>query len=385
MPTRVLRETPTTAKQTTIKGPHYEESVKSVSTVATADLSYAPEIILNGSSNEAVKGERAVMDATDEETFTLDSFDRIIQRAYAQGKAFILARVTTADPHDPQHLYHSYYSGHQINKVLFRTQPELSLLHRMKSNNPLNNMPIIGDVDYYLIDPKSVEKAMKQLHIETKKDDFAKRERSQRAKGHKRTLSDSGYSINAKTAPEMKDEEAHEANSYQSTIHELPSLQESTTSLEKQTASPIKKRIQYEANFFATDDDFLMKNEVRDVFKRNSVNPDDYMLFTLHSNNQMGPNGEIIILEQTPHRPRPRPTWSNLFGCINTRPTPALTNRYTGFLTNRGLMVFFVAFIAAAIVTLKFLIPIEYVYLVGFLFAFVFVLVLVLFVEAGPR
>lgn len=383
MPTRVERETP--IKQPTIKGPHYEESMKSVSTVATEDLSYAPEIILNGSSNEAVKGERAVMDATDEETFTLDSFDRVIQRAYAQGKAFILARVTTADPHDPQHLYHSYYSAHQINKVLFRTQPELSLLHRMKSNNPLNNMPIIGDVDYYMIDPKSVEKAMKQLHIETKKDDFAKRERSHRAKGHSRTLSDSGYSVKAKQLGNLGEEDQHEANSYQSTIHEIPILEDSTTSFEKPAASTTKKRIQYEANFFATDDDFLMKNEVREIFKRNSINPDDYMLFTLHSNNQMGPNGEIIILQQTPQRPRPRATFSNLFGCINTRPTPALTNRYTGFLTNRGLSVFFLGFIVAAIVTLKFLIPIAYVYLVGFLYAFVFVLVLVLFVEAGPR
>lgn len=358
----------------------YEGSIKSNSTVESEVLTYIPEIILNGSSNEAIKGERAVMDATDEESFTLDTFDRLIRKAYGQGKSFLLARVTTEDPHDPDRLYHSYYSAHHINKVLFRTQPELSLLHRMKSQNPLNNMPIVGDVDFYIIDPKSVEKAIKQLHIETKKDEFSKPELSKVGKKHRRTMSDTNYRQHLAEESRLT---LAPIVSYQSSIHEMT---ESTSALIlKPSTEGERKRIQYEATFFATDDDFLMKNEVREVFKKHSLNPDDYMLFTLHANSQIGPNGEIFIHEGHGRPARPPGTFRNLWGCINTEITPSLTNRFTGFITNRGLAVFFALYLIGAIVALKLLIPPEYIYLCGFLFAFVFVLVLVLFVEAGPR
>lgn len=362
------------------KAPPYEGSIKSNSTVDSEVLTYIPEIILNGSSNEAIKGERAVMDATDEESFTLDSFDRLIRKAYGQGKSFLLARVTTEDPHDPERLYHSYYSAHHINKVLFRTQPELSLLHRMKSQNPLNNMPIVGDVDYYIIDPKSVEKAIKQLHIETKKDEFAKPELSKVGKKHRRTMSDTDYKQHL--ANENKPSLAPIA-SYQSSIHEMNDS--SSALLLKPAVDGERKRIQYEATFFATDDDFLMKNEVREIFKKHSLNADDYMLFTLHANSQMGPNGEIFIHEGQGRAVRPPSTYRNLWGCINTEMTPSLTNRFTGFITNRGLAVFFFVYLIGTIVALKLLILPEYIYLCGFLFAFIFVLVLVLFVEAGPH
>jgi len=323
------------------------------------------------------------MDATDEETFSLDTFDRLIQRSHARGKSFLIARVSTADPHDPNRLYHSHYSAHQINKVLFRTQPELSLLHRMKSHNPLNNMPIVGDVDYYMIDKGSVEQAMKQLHMETTKEELNRPGMSNAARKHKRTLSDSGYTEDAKNPSGLH---SPQINSYQSSIHDVVSTDTSTTNLLKMPVALEKKRIQYVANFFATDDDFLMKNETREIFKNQAVNADDYMLFTLHSNNQMGANGDIIVLEQqAPRVPRIPSSWKNLWGSINTTPTASLTNKYTGFLTNRGLGIFFAFYLVAAIGTLKYCIPIEYIYLVGFLFAFVFVLILVLFVEAGIR
>lgn len=365
-----------------IKALPYEGSIKSNSTVEAEVLTYIPEIILNGSSNEAIKGERAVMDATDEESFTLDTFDRLIRKAYGQGKSFLLARVTTEDPHDPGRLYHSYYSAHHINKVLFRTQPELSLLHRMKSQNPLNNMPIVGDVDYYIIDPKSVEKAIKQLHIDTKKDEFAKPELSKVGKKHRRTMSETNYKDHL--ADENKPVQPPIA-SYQSSIHEMNNSSSALLLNTTPAVDGVRKRIQYEATFFATDDDFLMKNEVREIFKKHSLNADDYMLFTLHATSQMGPNGEIFMHEGHVRPVRPAATYRNLWGCINTEITPSLTNRFTGFITNRGLAVFFVGYLIGAIVALKVFIPPEYIYLCSFLFAFVFVLVMVLFVEAGPR
>lgn len=101
-------------------------------------------------------------DAANEESFTLESFANLIANAHVASKSFILARVTTADPQDTQKLYYSYYDAQHINKVLFRTQPEASLLHRMRARNPLNNMPVLGDVEYYIISPESVRDAHRQ-------------------------------------------------------------------------------------------------------------------------------------------------------------------------------------------------------------------------------
>ncbi|KAG0225925.1 hypothetical protein BGW41_004458 [Actinomortierella wolfii] len=98
------------------------------------------------------------LDAMDEDPFTLESFESLMRTHASRGKDFILARVTTQDPVDAEKRYHSYYGAHQINKVLFRTQPEEGLLHRMKARNPLNNMLIVGDVHYYSISAEQVNK-----------------------------------------------------------------------------------------------------------------------------------------------------------------------------------------------------------------------------------
>ncbi|KAI9346624.1 hypothetical protein BDR26DRAFT_800031 [Obelidium mucronatum] len=101
-----------------------------------------------------------VIDSMDEDPFTLDSFERMIRAHALKGKDFLIARVATVDPQDETRFYYSYYSAHHINKVLFRTQPEEGLLHRMKAKNPLNNMVIMGDVHYYSIKAISVNLAL---------------------------------------------------------------------------------------------------------------------------------------------------------------------------------------------------------------------------------
>ncbi|KAG0353932.1 hypothetical protein BGZ54_001963 [Gamsiella multidivaricata] len=82
------------------------------------------------------------LDALDEDPFTLDSFENLMRMHASKGKDFILARVTTQDPNDDTKLYHSYYGAHQINKVLFRTQPDEGLLHRMKARNVVSFMDV---------------------------------------------------------------------------------------------------------------------------------------------------------------------------------------------------------------------------------------------------
>jgi hypothetical protein len=68
------------------------------------------------------------------------------------------------DPNDSMKYYYSYYAAHHINKVLFRTEPSLGLLHRMRAKNPLNNMTIVGDVHYYVV---NYRESKKKLHLKT--------------------------------------------------------------------------------------------------------------------------------------------------------------------------------------------------------------------------
>lgn len=83
------------------------------------------------------------LDAMDEDPFTLDSFENLMRMHASKGKDFIIARVTTQDPNDAEKHYHSYYGAHQINKVLFRTQPDEGLLHRMKARNVSSSFSLI--------------------------------------------------------------------------------------------------------------------------------------------------------------------------------------------------------------------------------------------------
>ena len=76
-----------------------------------------------------------ILDAANEDPFTLESFQSLLTLHSQAGKNLILARVVTVDPDNDDKLYYSYYAAHHINKILFRTQPEEGLLHRMKAKN----------------------------------------------------------------------------------------------------------------------------------------------------------------------------------------------------------------------------------------------------------
>ncbi|KAI8817110.1 uncharacterized protein EV422DRAFT_542466 [Fimicolochytrium jonesii] len=118
-----------------------------------APIKPTPASVVNSVDHENVLVD--VLEAENEDPFTLEGFDSLIQMHIEKEKDFIIARVTTVDPNDETRLYYSYYAAHHINKVLFRTQPEEGLLHRMKAKNPLNNMTIVGDVHYYVVSAAS--------------------------------------------------------------------------------------------------------------------------------------------------------------------------------------------------------------------------------------
>ena len=76
-----------------------------------------------------------ILDANDEDPFTLETFQDMLNLHSEKNIDFIIARVTTVDPGDDTRFYYSYYAAHHINKVLFRTQPLEGLLHRMRAKN----------------------------------------------------------------------------------------------------------------------------------------------------------------------------------------------------------------------------------------------------------
>lgn len=179
-----------------------------------------------------------VFDCFEEECFTLESFYTLINASKTQGKDFLLAKVTTHDT-DTDKIYYSYYSAFQINKVLFRTQPEEGLIHRMSSRNPLNNMKIVGDVEYYKISVEEASKAAKEFEKSKPKSD----------------LDIIGNN--------------------------------SSTSLNSTDGLIQSENIFVDANLIGTDNDFLMKSSMRTLFAKHSLTKHDRIIFNLYNNNHV--------------------------------------------------------------------------------------------------
>jgi hypothetical protein len=76
-----------------------------------------------------------VLDSHYEDTFSLEPLHKLLAMHHSEGKDYVLARVSTQDPRDESKFYYSIYDSHHINKVLFRTQPDQGLLHRMRAKN----------------------------------------------------------------------------------------------------------------------------------------------------------------------------------------------------------------------------------------------------------
>jgi hypothetical protein len=417
-----------------------------------------------------------IIDCAAEESFTLETFGALLAGARSAGKDFILARVTTLDPiaqPRPQ-LYHSHYSAHHLNKVLFRTQPEEGLLHRMKSRNPLNNLLIVGDVDYFVVRPtdydaaqdryqtllahrrastndksatspssatdNSMSSSVAELHKHNReaskavKDAFASESgvpatlvppnadgllgflQRRRSLQQGEAIDDGGQGdakerpvvnvapfANAAefTSPEQRplNLALNRSNSSLATISSTGSSNggalNRSPSLENLVASG-QPAVLYEAHAFATDDDFLMRADVREYFKASSVNPDDYLLFTLYRNQQQGesqpystdipahgftsvhvPDGSTL-----PPAPRIR-SWKNCWGLFYP-PSPSIANTPTGIISRSAFKYIFVVYILGCVLALVFFIPLELMYFIALGMFFFILFVTVFLVECNP-
>ena len=395
-------------------------------------LKVDPEIFINASKSDLI------LDCDAEESFTLETFGNLIKAAKSANKDFIIARVTTLDPSGPKpQLYHSHYSAHQINKILFRTQPEEALLHRMKSRNPLNNMLIVGDVNYYVIRPKDVDVARDRYEAL-----LSKRQQEGGSKAETPKVEDietpnpipsltatapavDGFSLTdsllygllqrkkletelatnaGTTSPQLDVAPFANAADYTSpnqsamdlSVPLRASRNTSNTSLNRSDSlnklpTEGEPAVLYEARPFATDDDFMISPEVREYFKVNSVNSDDYLLFTLYRNTDAG----MTEIPVTGFTSVPMPdggqgdvqrrvrSWKNFWGLFYP-PSPSLSTLRTGVISREAFKYILALYIIACILSLVFFIPIELSYFIGFgMFAFI-VFVTIFLVECNP-
>jgi len=148
--------------------------------------------------------------------------------------------------------------------------------------------------------------------------------------------------------------------------------------------------ILFEAHHFATDEDYMLRTDVREYFRVNSVNSDDYLLFTLYRTT----NGEIPITGFTsiPMNPsdhqapatRRIKSWRNCWGFFYP-PSPSLSTLRTGFISREAFKYVLALYIVGCILGLVFFIPLELSYFIGFGMFFFIVLVTIFSVECNPE
>lgn len=238
--------------------------------------------VLGGPNNVAPEeqGELDILDANAVETFTLDEFRALILDCRTKEKDFIMARVTTPDPDDQGVFYNFYYAASELNRILFRFESDRRLLHRMKVRNPLNNMYILGQVYYYKVPPQEVDRALVEyFFLETKPGSRAMRKAFSQVFRHTQDEVADADSTH-------KSKDSHDADSRAYRAREDGNPREMIESVHRGILSiprmiPAEKNIVYRASYFASDDDFLMQPEVREYFRKNTLDADDDFLFEI--------------------------------------------------------------------------------------------------------
>lgn len=222
-----------------------------------------------------------VLDANTVETFTLEEFKGIVLDCRAKSKDFIIARVTTPDPGDQSVIYNFYYAASELNRILFRFESDRRLLHRMKVRNPLNNMYILGQVYYYKVPPQEVDRALVEyFFVESKAGGkAAKKAFSQVFRHNLEEAEDNKRCYRSRDCLDA-DEKPLKIGGVEGNPREIiEKIRKGVIAIPK--AIPAERCVMYNASYFASDDDFLMQPEVREYFRRNTLDADDDFLFEI--------------------------------------------------------------------------------------------------------
>ncbi|KAM0681609.1 hypothetical protein GINT2_000122 [Glugoides intestinalis] len=237
-----------------------------------------------GAPNSSTSAESPKLDEIDanaHETFTLEEMRVLIMCYLKKNKDFLIARVTTQDPEDKNLLYNFYYAAAEINRILFRYEPSRRLLHRMKVKNPLNNVYIIGQVFYYKITPADVDRAIVKYLFNNVNEKDESRKAFSAIFRHKHDFFPGDNKQTSKDSMDIKDQkEVLETLEGKSTKEIIDGISKGTIPIPEKL--DYGKKLRYTARYFASDDDFLIKQEVRDYFKRNALEEDDEFLYDLN-------------------------------------------------------------------------------------------------------
>lgn len=221
------------------------------------------------------------IDANAHETFTLEEMRVLVLNYRRKNKDFIIARVTTADPDNQSLFYNFYYAAAEINRVLFRYEPSRRLLHRMKVKNPLNNMYIIGQVFYYKISCREMDRAIVNYYFNHSQEQVKSRKAFSAIFRHKHNFFDNDRGKKSKDSMDIEEQQAQRSqNIEEKTPREvIENIMKGEIELPQNIAT--NRKVKYSAKYFASDDDFLIKQDIRDYFKRNALEPDDDFLYDL--------------------------------------------------------------------------------------------------------
>lgn len=232
--------------------------------------------ILGGPSvTDITRSQIDEVDANEPETFTLEEFRTIILEFRRNDKDCIIAKVSTPDHETDDHLFNNYYVASEINKLLFKYEKDRRLLHRMKVRNPLNNQYIIGPVHYYKITCYEIDRAIVEYFFGGK---TTQKEKERRA------FSEVFASSKTKQREaEIKSKDTSDIKFEDDSDDESPGLL-LDEALNGKIFVPDKNsddKLRYNALYFANDDDFLMRADIREYFRINSMDPAEEFLFEL--------------------------------------------------------------------------------------------------------
>ncbi|OAG30958.1 hypothetical protein NEDG_02187 [Nematocida displodere] len=208
-----------------------------------------------------------VVDAEEIEPFTLESFKKSAIEALRAGKEYILAKVTTSDPNNAASLYNYYYSAFEINKILFKYESDRHLLHRMKVRNPMNNMFIMGQVYYYKIAQEALELALQEYDHPSEES----------VRGCTKAFSAVPCQVDNSSSVKLLVPKSKEHDGLRTVSRDLFK----PLALQQEASFSSERKLRVRASYFANDSDFLVKSQIRDFFKQNAVNKDDYFIFEL--------------------------------------------------------------------------------------------------------
>ena len=306
-----------------------------------------------------------VLDPFEEEPFTLETFHGLIFLHHSKSLDFIIARVRTKDPKDENRDYYSYYSAHHINKVLFQTDVNAGLLHRLNSKNPLNNIDIVGDVHYYCIQASSEIGALSKATAldngnnngsNVRRMSFDDAYTDQKlVKNTDSTHLKTRSSTYANDQTGLSVEEWIQKQLAESPTHIVLQSPTKTTS----SSSPRKRHTKisisqsptsnYKAHYLGSDDDYLMHRSLRSYFTANGLDANEGLLFDRHTSSS------------------PISTLRNLLVLIREQNHSQSTTNW-----KKVVKISIPAYMLVSFIILKFLVPLNLIYVVAIILIVLF-------------